>query len=98
VADKKKKTTNNAAGLRVLDEVSHILENYIAKEGGSVFECFEVIDAGDDNFIQPEEFLTAMKNLGAKNMTSSDIKLLFQVVDDNNDGRISYGEFSKYVG
>jgi Ca2+-binding EF-hand superfamily protein len=30
-------------------------------------------------------------------MTSSDIKLLFQVVDENYDGDISYGEFSKYI-
>lgn len=74
------------------------MEDYITENGGSVFDCFQVIDAGDDNYIQPAEFLSAMKNLGAKDMTLSEVKLMFQVVDENNDGALSYGEFSKYVG
>ena len=38
-----------------------------------------------------------MRVLGAHDMTSSDMQLLFQVIDENNDGQVSYGEFTKYV-
>jgi hypothetical protein len=60
LSEKKKKASRNTAGLRVLDRVSHILEDYIAENGGSVFDCFKLIDSGDDNKIQPDEFLKAM--------------------------------------
>jgi hypothetical protein len=36
-----------------------------------------VIDTNDDNFLQDEEFLTALKQLGETSMTMSDIRLMY---------------------
>ena len=93
VSDKRQK---NKAGLQVLGKVASIVEEYIANNGGSVFDCFQVIDVGEDNYIQQREFLDAMKLMGHQ-MTGAEISLLYQVIDENQDDMVSYGEFAKHI-
>ena len=95
-ASTKDKRQQNQQGLRVLDKVAKVIEEYIAENGGSVFECFNQIDVGDDNYIQTEEFLSGMKAMGC-NVTNAEIRMLYQVIDENQDGMVSYGEFAKHI-
>jgi hypothetical protein len=82
--------------MRVLDKVAKAIEEYIAENGGSVFECFDQIDVGDDNYIQTDEFLSGMKAMGC-DVTNAEIRMLYQVIDENQDGMVSYGEFAKHI-
>ena len=60
----------------MLDKVARVIEEYIADNGGSVFECFNQIDVGDDNYIQENEFRESMQAMGCS-MTNAEVKMLY---------------------
>ena len=51
------------------------------------------MDKDASNFIEEDELKRGLKTVGAK-VSNQEFKALFEVLDENGDGKISYSEFS----
>ena len=58
---------------------------------------FDMFDKDGTGFLSPSEWLLVMKRMGIE-ASESESRALFQIVDTNNDGKISVAEFAKYIG
>ncbi|KAG6592622.1 nephrocystin-4-like protein [Phytophthora cinnamomi] len=62
-------------------------------------DAFGLFDVNKDGFLSRDEFIKAMRSLGAvfDDLSDDDLGLLADLLDKNKDGKIEYREFSQFL-
>ncbi|XP_002737577.1 uncharacterized protein LOC100369336 [Saccoglossus kowalevskii] len=61
-----------------------------------IYEAFRAMDIDGSGTISAEELREVVKRLG-EDLTEDDIQEMVELVDENGDGEIDYGEFVKIM-
>lgn len=59
-----------------------------------MYDMFKMLDRDNDNYATHDDIMTGLKRTGLP-MTNDEIRRLITLLDQNDDGRISYKEFLK---
>jgi Ca2+-binding EF-hand superfamily protein len=62
--------------------------------GGGLLQCFKTLDTDRSNYITADELHAGLEKLGATDLTLRDCQDVVASLDENNDNKISYVEFS----
>jgi hypothetical protein len=79
--------------MELIDSIKDLISDYIINTGGSAFKVFKALDTDGSNYLSPEEIHKGLQNLGATKFTKLDIDKIYNILDDNKDGKVSYYEF-----
>jgi Ca2+-binding EF-hand superfamily protein len=62
--------------------------------GMRMYDMFKMLDRDNDNYVTHDEIMAGLKRTGLP-MTNDEIRRLISLLDENDDGAISYKEFLK---
>lgn len=94
----KEKNPTNAATCNHELRLKRVL-NLIRQNHVILADAFAVMDKNQDGFVSLDEFIKAMRSLGAvfEDLSDEDLKLLGDSLDTNQDGKIAYRELEQFV-
>ena len=82
---------------RVANKLRRMMRKRIKETGGDAREVFRHFDQTSfDSRLSREEFTTGLERLGF-GLSGVEISLLLDKFDENNDGQISYREFTEFL-
>jgi len=67
------------------------------KDFSDVKTAFEAHDKDGNGYLDREEFVVMLRNLGSK-LTDAQIEVGFRLVDEDNSGRINLSELERWWG
>ncbi|CEG39803.1 EF-hand domain pair [Plasmopara halstedii] len=73
--------------------------NLAAQHQSALAHAFAGMDINHDEYLTPDEFFRAIQSLGSAlgDLSEKDVKLLFDLLDSNQDGKIAYRELKQFV-
>ena len=59
-----------------------------------ISDIFDMFDKNEDGTIQANELHSVLESLG-RNSNEDDVKAIFELIDVDQDGKVSYAEFAE---
>ena len=75
-------------------DLLNLLLEYIEMRGMRMYDMFKMLDRDNNNYVTHDEIMAGLKRTGLP-MTNDEVRRLITLLDENDDGAISYKEFSK---
>lgn len=75
------------------NDLIYILKKYVEDKNYRLIDLFNQFDKDNSLSVTREEFRTGLKSIGAP-MTDDQLTKLIDMLDENGDGEIDYGEFT----
>ena len=74
------------------------ISDYMKREGMSVGDLHKLLDTNKDGKLEKQEFVKSMMYQNAiRGVTAADLGLIFDALDVNDDGVLTFAEFALYL-
>lgn len=97
-ADDKKSSHSQEAIVGRLAKLEHLIKVKLASNWGSVRKAFLDLDSDYDGFVTVEDILRVLGGGGDEKLDFKDLTKLIVDKDQKREGKISYTDFSKWLG
>ena len=67
--------------------------NYMYDTDGNPYTCFQKFAKGGSNYLDEKMLLQGIQELGYREFKMRDSQILFEILDTNQDKKVSYPEF-----
>lgn len=82
----------------ILNRMVSVFEKWMMETNKNVFQLYELMDKDGSYSMDPSEIQKFLKTIpDGKQFGIKDIKMVHQLLDLNNDGKVSYAEFAKAI-